>query len=92
MIHYVEVYEDGSMKVRFRFEDDIAEILSRITIKTQIPRRLIVIQDAFPKAVPETYLKNGSETVLRDDTDAFPKAVPDAFPVERAEVLMEGLA
>ena len=92
MIHYVEMFEDGSMKVRFRFEDDIAEILSRITIKTQIPRKLIVIQDAFPRVTPETYLKDGSETVPRDDTDVFPNVVPEAFPVERAEVLMEGLA
>ena len=72
------------MKVRFRFEDDIAEILSRITIKSQATPRLIVIQDAFPKA--------GQEAFPKVIPDAFPRAAAEAFPVERAEVLMEGFA
>ena len=43
MIHYVDVYEDGRMTVRFRFEDDIAEILGRISLETRTRQKFIEV-------------------------------------------------
>ena len=50
MVHYVDVYEDGRMTVRFRFEEDIAEILGRISLKTQTRKKLIEVGMPSSKA------------------------------------------
>ena len=50
MVHYVDVYKDGRMTVRFRFEEDIAEILGRISLKTRARQKLIEVGMPSQKA------------------------------------------
>ena len=52
MIHYVDVYEGGRMTIRFRFTEDIAEIMEGVDLTAPVKEKVIVAKAAPRKVAP----------------------------------------